>query len=61
MAEDGLLPPIFAKTNKGNPTAGIVLNAAFVALLAGFVPFSNHRDDGAGNTGSVRFCRNWGS
>ena len=39
MAEDGLLPPIFAKVNKGNPTVGIALNGTIVALTAGFVPF----------------------
>jgi APA family basic amino acid/polyamine antiporter len=44
MAEDGLLPPIFSKTNKGNPTMGIILNAAIVAAIAGFVPFGEIAD-----------------
>jgi basic amino acid/polyamine antiporter, APA family len=41
MAEDGLLPPIFAKVNKGNPTVGIALNGVIVALTAGLVPFGD--------------------
>jgi APA family basic amino acid/polyamine antiporter len=41
MAEDGLLPPIFAKVNKGNPVVGIALNGAIVALTAGLVPFGD--------------------
>ncbi|HEY9679080.1 MAG TPA: amino acid permease [Drouetiella sp.] len=44
MAEDGLLPPIFAKVNKGNPTIGIALNGIIVALTAGFVPFGKIAD-----------------
>jgi APA family basic amino acid/polyamine antiporter len=44
MAEDGLLPPIFAKTSKGNPTVGIMLNGVIVALIAGFVPFGDIAD-----------------
>lgn len=44
MAEDGLLPPIFAKTNKGNPTVGILINGILVALTAGFVPFGDIAD-----------------
>jgi APA family basic amino acid/polyamine antiporter len=44
MAEDGLLPPIFAKTNKGNPTVGLLLNGVIVALIAGFVPFGEIAD-----------------
>jgi len=44
MAEDGLLPPIFAKVNKGNPTVGIALNGAIVALIAGLVPFGEIAD-----------------
>lgn len=44
MAEDGLLPPVFAKTNKGNPTIGILINGILVALTAGFVPFGDIAD-----------------
>ncbi len=44
MAEDGLLPPIFHKTNKGNPVVGIALNGVIVALIAGFVPFGEIAD-----------------
>ena len=44
MAEDGLLPPVFAKSHKGNPTLGIILNGAIVALTAGFVPFGKIAD-----------------
>jgi APA family basic amino acid/polyamine antiporter len=44
MAEDGLLPPIFAKTNKGNPTWGILVNGILVATFAGFVPFNKVAD-----------------
>src|SRR5262249_38629788 len=44
MAEDGLLPPIFAKTNKGNPSVGIALNGVIVALCAGLVPFGEIAD-----------------
>jgi basic amino acid/polyamine antiporter, APA family len=44
MAEDGLLPPIFAKTNKGNPTLGILINGILVAITAGFVPFGDIAD-----------------
>ncbi len=44
MAEDGLLPPIFAKTSKGNPTVGILINGILVALTAGFVPFGDIAD-----------------
>lgn len=44
MAEDGLLPPIFAKTKNGNPTLGIVINGLLVALIAGFVPFGDIAD-----------------
>jgi basic amino acid/polyamine antiporter, APA family len=44
MAEDGLLPPMFAKVNKGNPTVGIALNGIIVALTAGFVPFGEIAD-----------------
>jgi APA family basic amino acid/polyamine antiporter len=39
-----LLPPIFAKVNKGNPTVGIALNGAIVALIAGLVPFGEIAD-----------------
>lgn len=44
MAEDGLLPPIFAKTSKGNPTVGIIINGILVAVIAGFVPFGEIAD-----------------
>ncbi len=44
MAEDGLLPPIFQKTNKGNPVVGIALNGLIVALTAGLVPFGDIAD-----------------
>ncbi|HEY9731105.1 MAG TPA: amino acid permease [Drouetiella sp.] len=44
MAEDGLLPPIFKKTNKGNPVVGIALNGTIVALTAGLVPFGEIAD-----------------
>ena len=44
MAEDGLLPPIFKKTNKGNPTLGVLLNGIIVASIAGFVPFGQITD-----------------
>lgn len=40
MAEDGLLPPVFAKTKNGNPTIGIMLNTLIMVLIAGFVPFA---------------------
>lgn len=41
MAEDGLLPPIFMKTNKGNPTVGLAINGFIVASMAGFMPFGD--------------------
>ncbi len=41
MAEDGLLPPLFAKTKNGNPTAGLILNGMIVACVAGLVPFGD--------------------
>ena len=41
MAEDGLLPPIFQKTHKGNPTVGLAINGIIVGLMAGFVPFGD--------------------
>jgi APA family basic amino acid/polyamine antiporter len=44
MAEDGLLPPIFKKVNKGNPTVGIALNGVIVAATAGLVPFGDIAD-----------------
>jgi APA family basic amino acid/polyamine antiporter len=44
MSEDGLLPPIFQKVNKGNPVWGIVLNGAIVASIAGLVPFGEIAD-----------------
>lgn len=44
MAEDGLLPPIFAKVNNGNPTFGLLVNGVIVGLVAGFVPFDQVSD-----------------
>lgn len=44
MAEDGLLPKIFAKTHAGNPTFGIVMNGIIVGSVAGFVPFDEVTD-----------------
>jgi len=44
MAEDGLLPPIFQKSTKGNPVWGIVLNGIIVASIAGLVPFGDIAD-----------------
>lgn len=44
MAEDGLLPKIFAKSHKGNPTFGIVLNGVLVAAIAGFMEFGEIAD-----------------
>lgn len=44
MAEDGLLPPIFAKTRNGNPIVGLILNGFVIAGFAGFVPFETVTD-----------------
>ena len=44
MSEDGLLPKIFSKTNKGNPTFGILLNGILVAAIAGFMDFGDIAD-----------------
>lgn len=44
MSEDGLLPPVFQKSNLGNPTIGIILNGVIVALTAGLVPFGEIAD-----------------
>lgn len=44
MAEDGLLPDVFKKTNKGNPVVGIALNGVVVATIAGLVPFGEIAD-----------------
>jgi basic amino acid/polyamine antiporter, APA family len=44
MAEDGLLPPVFKKVNKGSPVVGIILNGIIVAAIAGFVPFGKIAD-----------------
>lgn len=44
MSEDGLLPAVFQKTNKGNPTLGIAINGIIVALTAGLVPFGEIAD-----------------
>lgn len=44
MAEDGLLPPMFAKTNKGSPTYGLILNGIVIGAFAGFVPFETVSD-----------------
>lgn len=41
MAEDGLLPAIFARSRKGNPIFGLLLNGVLVATFAGFVPFES--------------------
>lgn len=39
MAQDGLLPAVFAKTHNGSPIAGTLITGAFCSLLAGVVPF----------------------
>lgn len=44
MAEDGLLPAIFAKTKNGNPTFGLLVNGIIVGAVAGFVPFESVTD-----------------
>ncbi len=44
MSEDGLLPPLFAKTKNGSPTYGLLLNGIVVGLFAGFVPFETVSD-----------------
>jgi basic amino acid/polyamine antiporter, APA family len=44
MAEDGLLPHIFAQSHNGNPVFGICLNTIMVALTAGLVPFGQITD-----------------
>jgi amino acid transporter len=44
MSEDGLLPPIFQKSNKGNPTVGILINGAIVGITAALVPFGEIAD-----------------
>jgi APA family basic amino acid/polyamine antiporter len=44
MAEDGLLPEVFKKSNKGNPVVGIGLNGVIVAAIAGLVPFGDIAD-----------------
>jgi len=41
MAEDGLLPPAFAKTKQGNPTFGLAINGLVVGVMAAFVPFGD--------------------
>lgn len=41
MAEDGLLPPIFAKTKQGNPTFGLAINGLVVGVMAAFLPFGD--------------------
>jgi len=41
MAEDGLLPPIFEKTNKGNPVVGLIINGVIVGSTAALVPFGD--------------------
>lgn len=41
MAEDGLLPPIFQKSNRGNPVVGLIVNGLIVGTVAGFVPFGD--------------------
>ncbi len=44
MAEDGLLPPIFAKTKNGSPSFGLMVNGVIVGAVAGFVPFESVTD-----------------
>jgi APA family basic amino acid/polyamine antiporter len=44
MAEDGLLPPIFARTKNGSPTYGLMLNGIVIGTFAGFVPFETVSD-----------------
>jgi APA family basic amino acid/polyamine antiporter len=44
MAEDGLLPKIFTRVHKGNPTIGVILNGLVVGGMAGFVPFETVTD-----------------
>ncbi|MBZ0185420.1 MAG: amino acid permease [Candidatus Obscuribacterales bacterium] len=44
MSEDGLLPPVFQKVKHGNPTIGILLNGILVALIAGFMDFTDIAD-----------------
>jgi APA family basic amino acid/polyamine antiporter len=44
MSEDGLLPPVFQKVNKGNPVLGIILNGLIMCSIAGFVPFNDIAD-----------------
>ena len=44
MAEDGLLPPIFKKSIKGNPLFGTLINGAAIAITAALVPFGEIAD-----------------
>lgn len=44
MSEDGLLPAIFKKSHKGNPSFGILLNGILVAGFAGFMSFGEIAD-----------------
>jgi|AGTN01.2.fsa_nt_gi Amino acid transporters len=44
MSEDGLLPGIFKKSHKGNPTFGVLLNGVLVAAFAGFMEFGEIAD-----------------
>jgi basic amino acid/polyamine antiporter, APA family len=44
MAEDGLLPPIFAKVRAGSPVFGLLVNGIIVGSVAGFVPFDKVTD-----------------
>ncbi len=39
MAEDGLIPSVFAKTHNGSPIAGTLITGAICSVLAGVVPF----------------------
>jgi APA family basic amino acid/polyamine antiporter len=39
MAEDGLIPSVFARTHNGNPIVGTVITGTICAILAGVVPF----------------------
>ena len=44
MSEDGLLPPIFQISSKGNPVIGILVNGLIMGATAAFVPFGEIAD-----------------
>ncbi len=44
MSEDGLLPPIFQKSNKGNPVVGLIINGIVMGITAALVPFGEIAD-----------------